>query len=311
MRVTANTFPNSLVDQLNQLALRQNRLQNQATTGQRIQSPEDDPAAMRRVLDLQTESKSLDQYRNNMATLGDQANTSFVSIKALKRISDRASEITVLADGTKSPADLKVYSAQITQLIQEAVQLTNSPYRGDYLFGGTKSDQPPFVSTMNASGQVTAVTYQGNSSVAESEIAPGVTLSAETPGANTSGSGPHGLITDSRTGADLFNHLISLQNNLLAGNTAAISTTDHPQLALDEENFIIHLSTNGAVQARLEASATIATTRGDSLEAFVSKEADADLAQTLVRLNETQNAYKVALQSGGSILQLSLMDYLR
>jgi flagellar hook-associated protein 3 FlgL len=311
MRVTANTFPNSLVDQLNQLALRQNRLQNQATTGQRIQSPEDDPAAMRRVLDLQTESKSLDQYRNNMATLGDQANTSFVSIKALKRISDRASEITVLADGTKSPAELKVYSAQITQLIQEAVQLTNSRYRGDYLFGGTKSDQPPFVSTMNASGQVTAVTYQGNSSVAESEIAPGVTLSAETPGANTSGSGPHGLITDNRTGADLFNHLISLQNNLLAGDTAAISTTDHPQLALDEENFIIHLSTNGAVQARLEASATIATMRGDSLEAFVSKEADADLAQTLVRLNETQNAYKVALQSGGSILQLSLMDYLR
>jgi len=311
MRVTANTFPNSLVDQLNQLALRQNRLQNQATTGQRIQSPEDDPAAMRRVLDLQTESKSLDQYRNNMATLGDQANTSFVSIKALKRISDRASEITVLADGTKSPGDLKVYSAQITQLIQEAVQLTNSRYRGDYLFGGTKSDQPPFVSTMNASGQVTAVTYQGNSSVAESEIAPGVTLSAETPGANTSGSGPQGLITDSRTGADLFNHLISLQNNLRAGNTAAISTTDHPQLALDEENFIIHLSTNAAVQARLEASATVAKTRGDSLEAFVSKEADADLAQTLVRLNETQNAYKVALQSGGSILQLSLMDYLR
>ena len=311
MRVTANTFPNSLVDQLNQLALRQNRLQNQATTGQRIQSPEDDPAAMRRVLDLQTESKSLDQYRNNMATLGDQANTSFVSIKALKRISDRASEITVLADGTKSPGDLKVYSAQITQLIQEAVQLTNSRYRGDYLFGGTKSDQPPFVLTMNASGQVTAVTYQGNSSVAESEIAPGVTLSAETPGANTSGSGPQGLITDSRTGADLFNHLISLQNNLRAGNTAAISTTDHPQLALDEENFIIHLSTNAAVQARLEASATVAKTRGDSLEAFVSKEADADLAQTLVRLNETQNAYKVALQSGGSILQLSLMDYLR
>ena len=142
MRVTANTFPNSLVDQLNQLALRQNRLQNQATTGQRIQSPEDDPAAMRRVLDLQTESKSLDQYRNNMATLKDQANTSFESIKALKKISDRPSEITILADGTKSPTDLKVYSAQITLFIQEAVQLTNSQYRGDYLFGGTKSDDP-------------------------------------------------------------------------------------------------------------------------------------------------------------------------
>jgi flagellar hook-associated protein 3 FlgL len=258
MRVTANTFPNSLVDQLNQLALRQNRLQNQATTGQRIESPEDDPAAMRRVLDLQTESKSLDQYRNNMATLGDQANTSFVSIKALKKISDRASEITVLADGTKSPAELKVYSAQITQLIQEAVQLTNSRYRGDYLFGGTKSDQPPFVATLSASGQVTAVAYQGNSSVAESEIGPGVTLSAATPGANTSGSGPRGLIADSRTGADLFNHLISLQDNLQAGNTAAIAATDRPQLALDEENFIFHVGTNGSVRTRFQTTCSAA-----------------------------------------------------
>ena len=68
---------------------------------------------------------------------------------------------------------------------------------------------------------------------------------------------------------------------------------------------------NGNIQARLEASAAIAQTRGASLEAFLSKEVDADLAQTLVRLNETQNAYKVALQSGSSILQLSLMDYLR
>jgi flagellar hook-associated protein 3 FlgL len=158
---------------------------------------------------------------------------------------------------------------------------------------------------------VTSVSYQGNQSVAESEIAEGVTMSAQIVGANSGGSGPRGLITDSRFGADLFNHLISLQNNLLSGDTAAIAATDRPALAKDEENLVLHFGNNGAVQQRLEASASLAVSRGDSLEVLVSQEADADLAQTLVRLNQTQNAYQAALQSGAKLLNTSLLDFLR
>jgi flagellar hook-associated protein 3 FlgL len=71
------------------------------------------------------------------------------------------------------------------------------------------------------------------------------------------------------------------------------------------------MGTNGALQARLETSTAVLTQRGQMLEALVSKEADADLAETLVRLTEVQTAYQAALQSGGSILNKSLMDYIR
>ena len=311
MRVTFNTFPNSLVTQLGDLASRQIRLQNQAATGQRIEFPEDDPAAVRRVLDLQTESKALDQYKRNIANLQDQANASYDVIKGLKTISDQAGEIATLADGTKSPEELKIYATQVNEMIRYAVQLSNSRNRGDYLLGGTRSDQVPFVATENAAGQVTAVSYQGNTSLAESEIAQGTTLTALTLGANTSNAGPLGLISDNRVGADFFNHLISLQNNLLAGNTDAISNSDRPALGRDEENIISHVANSGSVMARLETSATLATNRNASLQTLVSKEADADLAETLVRLTSTQTAYQAALQSGAKILNLSLMDYLR
>lgn len=311
MRVTANTFPNSLVDQLATLNSRQNRLQNQAATGQRIQLPEDDPAAMQRVLDLQSEAKSVAQYGRNIATLRDQAQTSYSVMKGLKKISDRAGELAILADGTKPPDELKLYATELTQLIKQAVQLTQTKFHGDYLLSGTRSDQPPFALATDSDGNVTSVTYQGNQSVAESEIAEGVTLSAQVVGANSGGSGPRGLITDSRFGADLFNHLIALQNNLLAGDTAAIAATDRPALSRDEENLVLHFGNNGAVQQRLEASASLAVSRGDSLEVLVSREADADLAQTLVRLNQTQNAYQAALQSGAKLLNTSLLDYLR
>jgi flagellar hook-associated protein 3 FlgL len=311
MRVTANTFPDSLVSQLNQLAIRQNRLQQQAATGQRIHLPDDDPAAMRRVLDLQADARTTSQYLRNISRHQELATASFSSIKALGNVVDRAGEIATLADGLKSPEELSAYASEVNQLIQQAAQVLNTRNRGDYLFSGTRADQAPFAVTLDASGLVTAVAYHGNTSLAESEIGSGITLSAQTLGANTTGAGPRGLATDSRTGADLFNHLISLRDNLLAGDAAAIASTNRAQLAADEDNIIYHMGTSGAVQARLETAATLMRKRGETLENLVSKEADADLSETLVRLGQVQTAYQAALQSGGSILGRSLLDFLR
>ncbi len=311
MRVTANTFPNSLLNQLNSLSQRQNKLQNQAATGQLVQLPEDDPVAMRRVLDMQAEAKSVGQYQRNIARHQELADASFNSIKSLKTVSDRVRNISISADGLKSQEELNLYAKEVTELIKTAVQAANTKNRGDYLFSGTLSDQPPFAMATDANGNVTGVTYQGNTTLAESEIATGITLSAQNVGENSSGSGPRGLIADSRVGADFFNHLIAFQNNLLAGDTAAIEATDRVNLGQDEENFLYHLGTNGAIQSRLEATDAMAANRTDTLEVLVSNETDADLAQTLVRLNQTQTAYQAALQSAGKILGSSLLDYLR
>ncbi|MFM1770682.1 MAG: hypothetical protein RJA22_3211 [Verrucomicrobiota bacterium] len=311
MRVTANTFPNSLVDQLSKLATRQYRLQNQAATGQRIQLPEDDPTAVRRVLDLQAEGSAVVQYRRNVAALREHSQANYEVLRGLKSVSDRAGELATLADGTRSPEELRTYAAEVTQLIQRAVQVAQARHQGQSQLGGTRGDVPAFVLATDANGNVTSVTYQGNESVAASEVAEGTTVSTGLIGVNSSGNGPRGVITDARFGADFFNHLIALQNHLLAGDTAAIAATDRAALAADEENLLLHLGSNAALQGRLETSETLLLDRGESLEAQVSREADADLAQTLVRLTQTQDAYRAALESGGRILNISLMDFLR
>jgi flagellar hook-associated protein 3 FlgL len=310
MRVTANTFPNELLNHLNRLALRQTKLQTQAATGQRLRLPEDDPTSMRRVMDLQQEANSLAQYRRNIQRQQELAAASFEAIKALKRLADRAGEIATRADDLKSPEERRAYAIEIDELIRQAVQLGNTKNRGDHLFAGTKTDTPPFQLLTDADGRITGVSYQGNANLAETEIAQGVTLSVQVVGANTTGAGPRGLMADSQSGADLFAHLISLRDHLTAGDTAGI-VTDREQLAKDAENFIFHIGTNGALQARLETTAAIAQRRGESLSQLMSKEADADLAQTLVQLNTTQTAYQAALQTGGMLLNSSLLDYLR
>ena len=179
------------------------------------------------------------------------------------------------------------------------------------MFGGTQNDQPAFVvATDPVTGCVTSVTYQGNASVLEAEVAENATASVQVPGVNNTGSGTHGLITDSRSGADLFNHLISLQNNLLAGDTSAIKDTDIANLSKDEENILYQLGNNGAIQSQLETADAVASDQMSSLGTLISREADADLSETLVRLTQTQSAYQAALKSGATILNQSLMDYL-
>ena len=59
----------------------------------------------------------------------------------------------------------------------------------------------------------------------------------------------------------------------------------------------------------LETAKTLGTRRITAANEFVSKEVDADLAKTLVKLNEIQTAYLAALKSGSTIMNQSLLDY--
>jgi flagellar hook-associated protein 3 FlgL len=311
MRVTGNSFINGFLNQLNFLTAQQSRLQNEVSTGNRINAPEDDPAAMQSTLALTDEKSSLTQYGKNISALQDRATNIFSTLNSIKTISDRVGEIATQVDGTTSAGDMRNDAVEVTQLIKQAVQTMNSQFNGQYAFGGTATGQPPFTMVTDANGNVVSVTYQGNTSVTDSEIGAGATVAVDIPGENNSGSGPRGLIADSRSGADFFNHLISLQNHLLAGDTNAVVTTDRPALQQDEDNILYQVSNNGAVQSQLSAAANDVSARSASLDQMVSKESGADMTQTMVQLSQAQTAYQAALQSGSLLLNTSLLDYLK
>jgi flagellar hook-associated protein 3 FlgL len=130
-------------------------------------------------------------------------------------------------------------------------------------------------------------------------------------GSNPTGSGPAGLIEDPRSGADLFGHLIQLQDQLLAGNGAAVTSTTAVGLQADADNLLRHVAANGVVQGRLEAAGASVGDRLQALESQISGETDVDLAKALVQLNQVQLSYQAALQTGGRIMTMSLMDYIR
>lgn len=314
MRVAQTTFGTTFLTQLSQLEQRQQTLQTEAATGQLFSLPEQNPSAMSQVLNLQTDVNANTQYQNNIAQLQQTASAVSAAISGtngLKAISDRASEIATLADGTASPTQLQAYATEVGQMIQQALQIANTQDQGNYIFGGTATGAPPFTATTDSSGNVTAVAYQGNTDTAEAEIAPGATVSASVPGANTTGSGSRGLFSDSSSGADFFNHLISLQKDLQSGNTAAISSTDAPQLAKDGDNILYQITANGVLQSRLQSAGAQASQQNLSFDTEISQKTSADIAKTMTEFTQTQTAYQAALESGSAVLNLSILDFLQ
>ena len=309
IRVTSGAYADRLISNLGSITARQARYQAQISTGQRVTLPEDDPGAVRRALDLEGERGRVGQFGRNITRLKETATSTNTVMRSLSKIATRAGELAIKANSIRSADDRKAYAAEVTQMIQQAVSSANTNLRGESVMAGTLNDKPAYTLTAGTDGRVQSVTYNGNQDTASLDIAEGQELSASVVGSNATGSGPAGLIEDPRAGADLFNHLIQLQDQLLAGS--AVTTPTTVGLQADADNLLRHIAANGVVQGRLEAGSAMVSDRLLSLEGQISGETDADLAKALVRLNETQVSYQAALQTGGKILTMSLMDYLR
>ncbi len=313
MRISSSMFTDNLISQMNQLQSQQIKLQNQSTTGLKVSLPEDDPATMNQVLNLQSQASSNTQYQSNITQLQATATTTATAMNSLQTITEQAGEIaTEASGGTVSSSQLSTYATQVGSLIQEALQAANTKdSNGNYIFAGTNNNQAPFSAATDSSDDVTSVTYKGNTDVSDTQIGPGQTASAQVPGENPTGTGPAGLLADSRSGADLFSHLISLQQNLLSSNTSAISSTDSPNLTKDENNIVSNIAANGVLQSTLETANTAATQLSTNITTQTSNLTSADLTTTLTELDQTQTAYQAAMESGEMIMNLSILDYIK
>lgn len=297
MRISSNTLSDAMVRQIQQLTSDQAKLQTQVSTGRRITQPEDDPAAVGRVLNLQSQLRQVTQFGANADRAKALAQESYSGLQGLKKISDRAGELATLGTGTLGTDAIKAYATETDQLIEQAVQLANTQSGGDYIYGGTAVDVPPFSVTRDADGAITAVTYVGNSGQAAIPLSEATTVSPSTSGATNTGIG------------DFITTLISLRDALKAGNNTAVSSTQ-ANLTASEDVVINAMAENGGMQTRIEAAQSQQDDRTTSIAGLVSNESAADLPSTIVKLNQTQTAYQAALASAAKIMNLSLLDYI-
>jgi flagellar hook-associated protein 3 FlgL len=264
MRVSSNSVSDQVMHQIETLGSRQAKLQNQVSTGQKLFEAEDNPAAIGRVLNLQSEQRQIGQFSRNVTRSLSISEASFAGLQAVKKVSDRASELGVLGAAVNGAAASAAYASEVDQLIEQSLQAANSRLGNDYLFAGTAVEAPPFVATRDAAGKITGVVYAGNA------VRPAISISENsslTPGVSAA----------TNLGIrDFINNLVTLRDALGANAPATVATVQ-ANLVVDEDNLVLSIAELGGVQTRIEAAKAQQVARASTVESLVSAETDADL----------------------------------
>lgn len=138
------------------------RLQEQISTGARVNRPSDAPGDAFEILTLQeqlgsisTRLENIDRVDLNLQTCSDTMQEISENVQRIRQL------LTQAASDTYGQRDREPVAAEIDSLLEQAVSLVNSPTLGRYSFSGDRVETPPYAVTRDAGGRITAVAYQG------------------------------------------------------------------------------------------------------------------------------------------------------
>ena len=312
MRVTEKMTANLMVQTIQQGLERNQNLQEQASSGLKINAPSDDPLAAQQVLQLKGVLQDNAQYAKNITTgnawLGQMDN----AMSEMGNIVSRANEIAMsMASGTNNGTSRAQAADEVKQLKSELVQLGNTQVSGKYIFGGFVNDKPPFDTTAinNPSDPLNGTptgAYIGTDNDVTMQIGKGAYVAINYSGGQLlRGGSPPGS-----TGVDMIGTLDTLITGLSNNDTNAIQGT-LPALDQAKNQILAARTVVGARTNHLQNASDDLDSMNVTLNKLVSDKEDADVIQLYSDLTQQQNAFQSALAAAGKLSNLSLLDYLQ
>lgn len=123
---------------------------------------------------------------------------------------------------------------------------------------------------------------------------------------------PFNIASDAReAGGSVFDMVISLRDQLYAGDTIEIGGRGLNGVSLAQENLVGEIAKLGSVDERMEIVWNRLNREIPQTQEQNSLTADIDMAEAIMELKMLEYTHKAALQTAGRILQPTLMDFLR
>jgi flagellar hook-associated protein 3 FlgL len=305
-RITHGMMSRNVLADLNAVSTRLSKTQQKIASNKEISRPSDDPFDASRAMALrQSLAATRQQQRNAQDAMGWQDATE----QSLGQITDlvhRARELVVRgATDSADAQDRVAIATELEQIIESVKQNANATYRGSYLFSGSMTDTVPY-------GQGAVDAYAGDEAGLDPlvpgvlrEIGPGVTMSINTVAREFLGDGPaagDGKLLDTLRGA---------VDALRADDATTLRDTELANLDRNLDTLLEVRARNGARTNRLDSALSRLGEVEESTVKQLSLTEDADIAKTLIDFNSQQAAYQSALRAGASLVQASLLDFLR
>lgn len=280
------------------------QLQEQISTGNRVNVPSDDPAAAADILQLNAATARSQQYASNAADgLGwlSQGNSTMNQIlSVLQQVQQEVLSVSS-ANISGNPTALQALATQVSSAQSELVQLANTQYNGQAIFAGTGS----VTAAYDANGN-----YLGGGSPPTRTVAPGTQVAVAVTGPAVFGSGATGLLGNS---AGNIGVLAQISADISAGTTASLNqvqTTDLQNLQNAMSQVESQAAVLGAGYQQMQAFSQQATNTQQALATELSGVQSTNMPQAISDLTAAQNSYQEALWAAAQVQQSSLVKFL-
>jgi len=186
--VGMGSIPNSLIasqntTNVNTLMQSLQQLDQEVSTGVAFTMPGQNPTATAAILPLQQNISQQTTYQNSLTTDLGFLNTTDTSLQTVSTSLDQANSLLLAGIGsTATPAENQAAATQVGSIISGLVNVANSTFEGQYLFGGSESKQPPFQVTSSGS-----ILYTGNQASINSQVSSGLVVANNISGVTAFG----------------------------------------------------------------------------------------------------------------------------
>ncbi|ASJ71800.1 flagellar hook-associated protein FlgL [Granulosicoccus antarcticus] len=307
--VLASRIATDLVQKQNELA----KVQTQISTGKRVNTPSDDPAQAAHIVKMQEAESQLEQYQRNASSAESQLALEESALTGTANILMNVRDLALSANsGTTDDYTRAAHDAEAQLALSELYDLANSRDSfGNFLFGGSNTETPPFTSG-------TQVTYNGNSDAQQLTIGLGRTIQTGDSGIETFMRIPDVSNGSSGGSQDLFATLGKFIEALGSSpvtetEKAAMQQTINDTIA-NLDSGLDHINTARArVGTRLnsvdnsrEENANISL----QIERTRSEVEDIDIAEAITSLQTQTTSLEILQQTYSSIQSLSMFNYI-
>jgi flagellar hook-associated protein 3 FlgL len=284
------------------------KLTDEASSGNQILVPSDNPSGTVSVIEGTAQGTQLSSYLSNITSATNTLNSSVSNLSSLAEVLQQA--VSLATQGANTTNDATSYTAlaqQASGLINQALTLANAQFNGQYLYSGTATNTQPFtVGTTNAQGQPETVTYNGSNQPGQVVVNTSQTVNTTYSGATVFQSG----------GGNVFTALTGLRD--LLQNTTNLPANQQQQ-ALSQQIGVINNSLDAVQNSEGEQSADLqsltalqgqVTSLQTATKQQVSSVQSADLPTVLENLQAEENAFQVTLAAAGRIFDQNLLNFL-
>ncbi len=306
MRLSTNTIYSRGISTIQSIQSDQVKLQNQLSTGKRFSSPQEDPIAAARALEIKTNMKVNDDFayvrktaESNLTIL--EGNLSGVTDHLLAA----KSKIISAGNGSLSDNERNFIAADLQSTLDGLVGLANAQdASGKYMYAGFKSDTKPF----ELNGGNGLYDFNGDSSNhINIDVGSNTTMAINAAGDEVF-----------QNGMDTFGALQDMITLLKTPITdAATQATFTAGVATGIDNLTSSLNNVLNVRAsvggrlnQLESLDTAGSALDVQYQTSLSDIQDLDYASALSEFTKTQTMLEAAQKTFSSTAKLSLFDYM-